>query len=94
MVPAEIPLVVAVFPARAEIADDSERFRDLRLGIEEKLRENGMDSVDLLAAFKEAGDQPAAFFPHDGHWTARGHEIAGEAIARWLSEHNWVQPNQ
>ena len=39
--------------------------------------------LDLLPLFR-AWDGPTLFFPIDGHWNERGHQLAGEALTRWL----------
>ena len=53
---------------------------------------NRIDLYDLTPAFAaaiEAGeDRPEPlYFPIDGHWTARGHRLAGERIAEALLSH-------
>ena len=39
--------------------------------------------VDLLSALRTAGD--GLYFPHDGHWTAKGHRVVAETLAPALS---------
>jgi hypothetical protein len=41
--------------------------------------------LDLLPRFR-AWDGPPLFFPIDGHWTERGHRLAGESLFQWLKE--------
>jgi len=84
LVPKGIPFVVVLFPARFELRDQSGYFRYLRLGITEALAWRRISTLDLFSAIQGAGLE-ATHFSHDGHWNARGHRIAGEAIARWFS---------
>lgn len=84
MVPADRPFLVVLFPARFEIRDDTEHFRRTRLGMAEALARGGIETLDLFPEFKAAGLE-ATHFTHDGHWNARGHRIAGEALARWFA---------
>jgi hypothetical protein len=39
--------------------------------------------VDLLTPLRQAGG--GLYFPHDGHWTAKGHRVAAETLAPALS---------
>ncbi|OAN49225.1 hypothetical protein A6A04_03680 [Paramagnetospirillum marisnigri] len=91
MIPADVPFVVAVFPARYEIRDDNEFYSSLRTGMHAELAQRGIASIDLLADFKAAGWQPT-HFAHDGHWSALGHKVAGAAISKWLVENKFVPP--
>ena len=84
MAPADRPFLVVLFPARFELRDDLGHFRRLRLGIAAALAEHGIQTLDLYPDFKAAGFE-ATHFAHDGHWNARGHRIAGDAIARWFA---------
>ncbi len=91
MVPREIPFVVAVFPARPEIKDGNEYYHGLRTGMEQALAERGIATIDMLDDFSRVGFEPT-HFAHDGHWSALGHKVAGEAISRWLVGHGYVTP--
>jgi lysophospholipase L1-like esterase len=50
--------------------------------------EQGVRLMDLTSDFrKEAAGQPARFyFPHDAHWNAEGHRLAGEVLANLIKE--------
>jgi len=39
--------------------------------------------LDLLPVFR-AWDGPPLYFPIDGHWNEQGHQLAGDALTRWL----------
>ena len=41
--------------------------------------------LDLLPIFR-AWDGPTLFFPIDGHWNERGHQLAGDALTQWLMD--------
>lgn len=84
MVPADVPFLVVLFPARFEIRDGNQYFHDLRVGEAKALAELGVDTLDLFEDFKAAGYQPT-HFAHDGHWSELGHKVAGEAIAKWFA---------
>jgi lysophospholipase L1-like esterase len=48
----------------------------------------GAGFLDLAAAFRERGDRYELYYPLDGHWTAKGHAAAAEAIAGYIeAEH-------
>jgi hypothetical protein len=42
--------------------------------------EQGIPIVDLRGPLRAHADEPL-YFPHDAHWTPRGHRVAAEAIA-------------
>ncbi|MDP1908384.1 MAG: hypothetical protein Q8K85_08785, partial [Hyphomicrobium sp.] len=49
------------------------------------LTARGIAILDLRPLF-EAGGTPLIYhFNNDGHWNARGHALAGEAIAKCLA---------
>lgn len=79
----ETPFVVLVAPARFEIADDDPAFRDIRIAMDRALAAHGLAFVDPFEDFKTAGFHDTHLI-HDGHWSARGHEIAGSAVTEWL----------
>jgi hypothetical protein len=91
MISTETPFVVALFPARYELRDGTGHFRRLRIGMAEALTRRGFDTLDLFSDFNAAGFE-ATHFAHDGHWNARGHRIAGEALARWFSARPGLLP--
>ena len=93
MISTEIPFVVALFPARYELRDGTGHFRRLRIGMAAALTRRGIDTLDLFSDFNGAG-LATTHFAHDGHWNARGHRIAGEAIARWFSARPGLLPNR
>lgn len=79
-----LPITVLIAPSRFEIRDRDPVYRDMRLTMIEALRVRGIAAIDPYEAFATAGFA-ATHFAHDGHWNARGHEIAGRAVAAWLA---------
>ncbi|WP_211656704.1 alginate O-acetyltransferase AlgX-related protein [Magnetospirillum fulvum] len=82
--PAEVPLVVLVIPARDDVRTGDATYRALRLGVVERLTAQGIAVVDPFDALAAVGEAKV-HFPHDGHWSAQGHRLAGEALARTLA---------
>ena len=91
MTPADRPFLVVLFPSRFEIRDDNEHFRRKRSGVAAALSRHDIPTLDLLSEFKAAGFA-STHFTHDGHWNAKGHRIAGEAIASWFAAHPLTTP--
>jgi len=79
------PFAVLIAPARFEIRDADPLYKQLRTDIATTLGVLGIDVIDPYLEFKEAGFRPT-HFAHDGHWSALGHEIAGKAVAKWVSK--------
>src|SRR5205085_6587401 len=42
---------------------------------------NGVPCVHVMPAFRTAVAGAALYFPNDDHWTARGYDVAAEAVA-------------
>ena len=53
-------------------------------------RQGGFDVVDLTQPFRTAflTTGQSSSWPHDGHWNARGHQLAAEVITSHLVEHS------
>lgn len=83
LLPQDAPLGVLVIPSRFEIRDNDPLYRGLRTKMLAALAARGIATIDVLDGFRSAGFA-ATHFAHDGHWNARGHEIAGQAVAAWL----------
>lgn len=69
------------------VRDENTRiYRDSLAGITGEL---DIETIDVLPGFREAHlEDPDTHlaFPHDGHWTARGHAVAAGVIAARLAE--------
>lgn len=83
MFDADMPFVVLIAPARYEIANDDADFKSIRASMIDALRRHELDYIDPIDAFKAAGFADTHFV-HDGHWSAAGHRIAAEAVAKWF----------
>lgn len=56
--------------------------------VESYCRENGIHCLNLLPALSEHADRgEQVYFPEDGHFNARGHEIAADAIRAFIAQH-------
>lgn len=84
--PPETPLAVLVIPTRFEILNGNPAWAEVRAVAVAALKARDIPVVDPTVALLTAGFQ-ATHFPNDGHWSARGHEIAGTALAEWISMH-------
>lgn len=49
-------------------------------------REEGVPRLDLGVAFRSAADGPSLYSSKDHHFSKRGHQVAGEEIARFVRE--------
>jgi hypothetical protein len=50
--------------------------------------------LDLTSPLKEAAARgQLVFFPDDIHWNVHGHEVAANALARFITEHGWLVPS-
>jgi hypothetical protein len=60
----------------------------VRKGLEEIASSTGWAFLDLTPALRAAvgflGEEP--YLPYDGHWNRRGHEVAAQAVVRFLRE--------
>ncbi len=85
MVPAGVPFAVLIAPSRFEIRDNDPLYHHLREAIATAIEARGMDVIDPIAGFMQAGFKPT-HFAHDGHWSPLGHKIAGEAAVKWVTK--------
>lgn len=83
MLEAGTPFAVLVVPTRFELKDGSTYHRRMREETVAALKSRGITALDPVEDFRQAGFVPTHFL-HDGHWSALGHRIAGEAVAAWL----------
>ncbi len=84
MLPRGTPFAVLIAPARFEIKDGDASYRRLRRRMTAVLASRGIAVIDPYDRFVAAGFGPT-HFAHDGHWSALGHRLAGEAAALWLA---------
>lgn len=52
-------------------------------------RQWNFDVLDLLGTFRAdfRATHQSSSWPHDGHWNERGHRLAANEVAAFLSEH-------
>ena len=84
MLPNDTPFAVLIAPARFEIRDGDAFYRRLRRRMTAVLASRGIAVIDPYDRLVAAGFGPT-HFAHDGHWSALGHRLAGEAAALWLA---------
>lgn len=48
--------------------------------IVERLKQKGIDSIDLLGEFQSAAEQKKLYRPRDSHWNIEGNKLASEII--------------
>lgn len=84
MLPEKTPFSVLIAPGRFEILNDDKFYKRLRLAVRSELKKQNISFIDPIDRFKEAGYENI-HFAHDGHWSALGHQIAAEEIAKVLN---------
>ena len=83
MLPKDTPFAVLIVPGRFEVKNGDAFYRRLRLQTNAALTSRGIAVIDPFDGFVAAGFGPT-HFAHEGHWSALGHRLAGEAAALWL----------
>lgn len=81
--PAHTSFAVLLVPARFEVRDGNDFFHKVRNSMNNALNVRNIDVIDPIAEFRTAGFV-ATHFAHDGHWSAKGHEIAARHATAWL----------
>jgi lysophospholipase L1-like esterase len=100
-------LLVVHVPSRLEIDDRTWRLSRRLYGWDEagwdrgrvvqRLKDiggrTGVAILDLTEPMRRANDAWGVkpYFVYDGHWTARGHEVAAEEVQRALEGHGWLE---
>jgi hypothetical protein len=80
--------VILIVPSRALwVGTDAHRRQTARAhdAFVRALRQAGLKVVDVRAAFELQGNPLSLHFANDGHWTAVGHRIAADALARAIA---------
>lgn len=52
--------------------------------LQRRVAEAGIVSLDLLPTFTAQSAREGLYLPGDGHFSARGHRLAGRAVGDWL----------
>jgi hypothetical protein len=81
--PAGTPFAVLLVPSRFDIRDKAKPDALVREHLVAALHAQQLQVIDPVNDFRAAGFGPT-HFAHDGHWSPRGHAVAGEALAHWL----------
>jgi len=87
------PTVVLLVPQRMLWVNDERRHEAERIHARfiTLLRKQGVIFIDPADHFRKLPSPLDLHFPNDGHWNARGHEMASEAlIDKWPKE--WLIP--
>jgi hypothetical protein len=84
-----IPTKFRVYRDFCDFAEDSYginwQLSDLPDRLETWCRAQGIAYLDLTAALQEsAGQGELVYFPDDGHWNERGHEVVARTVARFI----------
>jgi lysophospholipase L1-like esterase len=56
----------------------------LQSELQRRVAAAGIDSLDLLPTFEAQPAREGLYIPGDGHFSARGHRVAGEAVGDWI----------
>lgn len=83
--PPGTPFVVLIIPGRRDLMAGDSYYRSLREGMVSRLTAKEIAVADPYPLFEPEG-AARIHFTHDGHWSALGHRLAGEAVAKRLSE--------
>ena len=79
-------LLVVIIPSRGLWAGNNRAVEEqVHTGFVVALARRGIDVLDLRPLWKAGGRPLDYHFANDGHWNARGHRLAAEAIARRLA---------
>jgi hypothetical protein len=94
-----VPNKASVYPdmltRRARQTDDRVSYKTLE--IISRLRQTGIEVVDIFAVFKQARaglppDQSTSYYlPQDSHWSCEGMRLAAKTVGQKILELGWVE---
>lgn len=82
--------VVLIIPSRGLwVGRDDHRktVQAAHLSFVRQLRDSAIAVVDVMPLLEREGNPLASHFAYDGHWNAKGHRIAADALAQYLHAH-------
>ena len=90
------PNKASVYPEKlaARAVDRTEPVNTMTRDVLARLREAGVEVLDLFELYeqaKQAPDAPAYYLAQDSHWSPEGMRLAAEAAAHRLVDLGWVQ---
>jgi hypothetical protein len=97
-----VPGKASVYPDRltGRNASSHSSLRSPTLDVIDRLREQGVETVDLFAVFQRTRETEerevdgAMYLALDTHWSPRGVRIAAEAIAERIHRLEWLAPGE
>jgi len=100
LLPLQTPLIVAYLPPKQQVSEESwniilkftrtnamklDRFRPQAL-LAADLKKLGIDFIDLTPVFLQQHDKEKLYLKTGAHWTTRGHNLAGIALAEYIEK--------
>jgi len=82
--------VALIVPSRGLWAGTPEHRREtarVHESFVSRLRQSGIEVVDMRERLERGGDPLGFHFPNDGHWNAAGHRAAADALAERFARH-------
>ena len=90
-----VPTKFRVYEGLCSFPDDDDacdwHVNDLPDRLATWCREQEMNFLDLTPALRDAAERgDLVYFPDDTHWSARGNEVAAEAVAQFIQHQRWL----
>src|SRR5690606_35009228 len=80
-----VPMKLDTYAAQS-VYTPSKQITGLYQQFSERLRQQGIDTVDLRSAYLSAAADEQLFLRNDTHWSPRGAELAAQTLARQFPE--------
>jgi lysophospholipase L1-like esterase len=64
----------------------------LQRELQRRVAAAGIPSLDLLPVMTAEPQREDLYLPRDGHFSVRGHQVVGRAVARWVLEAGLLSP--
>jgi hypothetical protein len=62
----------------------------LQRALQDRIERAGIPSIDLMPVVLREPEPAGLYIPSDGHFSVRGHRVAGQAIAQWILDQGLV----